>query len=386
MKILMTADTIGGVWRYALELARGLEAFGADIVLATMGAPLSAEQRREAAALHHVRVAESRYKLVWMDDPWEDLEAAGRWLLKLAKDANPSLIHLNDYPHGHLAWPAPVLMVGHSCVLSWWQAVYGEPAPKRLDRYRDVVRTGLRAADCLVAPTAAMLAELRRLYGPLPTSRVISNGRAGQPESNKKPFILSAGRLWDPAKNIAALARIAPRLSWPVYIAGEARHPDGGTSDFADTHCLGRLSPEQLANWFAHAAIYALPARYEPFGLSALEAASAGCALVLGDIPSLREIWQDAALFVSPNDTEQLRSTLQELIDRPDLRHDWAAKARIRATWFTPERMAAAYWNAYHDLIADRRTAKRRAGKTTNVSFHSQTASPGAPVRPDRHV
>jgi len=374
MNILMTADTIGGVWRYALELARGLEPFGADITLATMGAPLSAEQRSEVAALPNVRVVESRYKLVWMDDPWADLEAAGQWLLKLAEDVKPSLIHLNDYSYGHLPWPAPVLMVGHSCVLSWWQAVYGEPAPKRLDRYRDVVRTGLQAADGLVAPTAAMLAELQRLYGPLPPSRVIANGRTSQPESDKKPFVLAAGRLWDPAKNIAALARIAPRLSWPVYIAGETRHPDGGTSEFPDIHCLGRLSPEQLANWFAHAAIYALPARYEPFGLSALEAASAGCALVLGNIPSLRDIWQDAALFVPPNDAERLQASLQTLIDEPDLRHDYAAKARIRAASFTPERMAGAYWDAYHELIADRRTAKRRIGKNEQRLFSPGTA------------
>ena len=378
----MTADTMGGVWRYALELAQGLEPFGAAITLATMGAPLSAEQRREAAALSNVRVAESRYKLVWMDDPWADLEAAGEWLLKLAEDAKPSLIHLNDYPHGHLPWPAPVLMVGHSCVLSWWQAVHGEPAPERLDRYRDAVRAGLRAADAVIAPTAAMLAELRRLYGPLPPSRVIANGRASQSETGKQPFILAAGRLWDPAKNVAALARIAPRLSWPVYIAGETRHPDGGTSEFPDIHCLGRLSPEQLADWFAKASIYALPARYEPFGLSALEAASAGCALVLGDIPSLREVWRDAALFVPPNDDGRLLSTLQELIDRPDLRRDYAVKARIGAARFTPERMAATYWQAYQELIADGRAVERRAGKTANTSSQSQTGTPGAPGCP----
>jgi glycogen(starch) synthase len=357
MKILMTADTIGGVWRYALELARGLEAFGAEITLATMGALLTVEQRREVAALSNVDVVESRYKLVWMDDPWPDLEAAGHWLMKLAEDLKPSLIHLNDYPHGSLPWPAPVLMVGHSCVLSWWQAVYGEPAPKRLERYRQTVGTGLRAADCLVAPSAAMLAELRRLYDPLPPSRVIPNGRANQPENDKKPLILSAGRLWDPAKNIAALAHVAPRLSWPVYIAGETRHPDGETFEFADIRCLGRLTPEQLANWFAHAAIYALPARYEPFGLSALEAASAGCPLVLGDIPSLREIWRDAALFVPPDDPDRLHWSLQTLIDRPDLRHDYAVKARRRAALFTPERMAAAYWRAYRELLPDRSSA-----------------------------
>lgn len=370
MNILMTTDTIGGVWRYALELVHGLETFGADILLAAMGAPLSAEQRREVAALRHVQVAESQYKLVWMDDPWADLEAAGEWLLRLAENFKPSLIHLNDYPYGALPWPAPVLMIGHSCVLSWWQAVHGVPAPERLDRYRDAVRTGLRAANGVVAPTAAMLAELHRLYAPLPSARVIFNGRVGQPQREKKPFILSAGRLWDPGKNIAGLARIAPHLSWPVYVAGEARHPDGVTAEFPNLRCLGPLSAGRLANWFAHASIYALPARYEPFGLSVLEAASAGCALVLGDIASLREIWQDAALFVPPDDTERLDSTLQELIDRPDLRHEYAVKARIRAARFTPERMAAAYWEVYRELTTDRRATECRAGTAAGASSH----------------
>ncbi|CAI8925357.1 glycosyltransferase family 4 protein [Methylocaldum szegediense] len=370
MNILMTADTIGGVWRYALELARGLEPFGVNILLATMGAPLSTEQRREVAALRHVRVTESRYKLVWMDDPWADIEAAGDWLLRLAENFKPALIHLNDYPHGALPWSAPVLMVGHSCVLSWWQAVHGVPAPARLDRYRDAVRTGLRAANGVIAPTAAMLAELHRLYGPLLAARVIFNGRTVQPQRKKKAFILSAGRLWDPGKNIAGLARIAPRLSWPVYVAGEARHPDGATAEFPNLRCLGPLSAKRLENWFAHASIYALPARYEPFGLSILEAASAGCALVLGDIASLREIWQDAALFIPPDDTERLASTLQELIDRPDLRHEYAVKARIRAARFTPERMAAAYWEIYRELTTDHRAAEYRAGTAARATSH----------------
>jgi hypothetical protein len=55
--------------------------------------------------------------------------------------------------------------------------------------------------------------------------------------------------------------------------------------------CLGPLEASELAGWMHRAAIYALPARYEPFGLSALEAAQAGCALVLGDLSSLREVW-----------------------------------------------------------------------------------------------
>ncbi len=376
MNVLMTADTIGGVWRYALELARGLEAFGADILLATTGAPLSAEQGREVAALRHVQVAESQYKLVWMDDPWADLEAAGEWLLRLAENFRPSLIHLNDYPHGDLPWPAPVPTVGHSCVLSWWHVVHGVPAPARLDRYREAVRTGLRAANGVVAPTAAMLAELHRLYGALPPSRVIFNGRAAQPQREKRPFTLSsAGRLWDTGKNIAGLARIAPRLSRPAYVAGEARHPDGVTAEFPNLRCLGPLSAGRLANWFAHASIYAFPARYEPFGLSALEAASAGCALVLGDHREPTRNQAGRRLVRAAGRSERLTSTLQELIDRSDLRHAYAAKARIRAAWFTPERMAAAYWEVYRGLTADRRASECRTGAAAGASSHRELSA-----------
>ena len=75
-----------------------------------------------------------------------------------------------------------------------------------------------------------------------------------------------------------------------------------------ELRCLGRHRG-RLENWFAHASIYALPARYEPFGLSSWKQPR-GCALVLGDIASLREIC-DAALFIPPDDTERLASTFR---------------------------------------------------------------------------
>ena len=43
--ILMTTDTVGGVWTHALQLARGLAGHGMRIALATMGAPLTTQQR-----------------------------------------------------------------------------------------------------------------------------------------------------------------------------------------------------------------------------------------------------------------------------------------------------------------------------------------------------
>jgi glycosyltransferase involved in cell wall biosynthesis len=232
-------------------------------------------------------------------------------------------------------------MVGHSCVLSWSDAC-GPIDGDRLERYRVAVTAGLDAADEVIAPTSAMRAALRRHYGELPRARVVPNGRdaARFPAAEKRPLVLTAGRLWDRAKNVAAVARVAPQLSWPVVAAG-----DGPV--MAGVRCLGRLSEIALRGWLQRAAIFALPARYEPFGLLPLEAALSGCALVLGDVDSLHEVWDNAAVFVNPDDPDALCAAIERLIASPDRRRKYAARARARARIFTPERMARGYLEVY---------------------------------------
>jgi glycosyltransferase involved in cell wall biosynthesis len=174
------------------------------------------------------------------------------------------------------------------------------------------------------------------------------------PGVDKEPFVFSAGRVWDEAKNIAALQRIAPALAWPVLVAGDASHPEGGTQPVSNVTHLGRLDAEAIADWYARAAIYCLPARYEPFGLSALEAALAGCALVLSDIPSLREVWGQAALFVPADDPDALLAALRELVDHPLRRAAFATRARSRALTYSPGHQAACYRVLYRELCGSR--------------------------------
>lgn len=355
-KVLMTADTIGGVWTYAIELAQGLAERGVEVALATMGEPLNDFQREKADRIPRLKVFESTFKLEWMEYPWRDVEKAGDWLLGLEERVHPDLIHLNGYAHGSLPWSAPKVMVGHSCVLSWWQAVKGEPAPAEWDRYAHEVAAGLAAADLVIAPSEAMLAALAANYGELLRTRVILNGRdfrAFKP-SPKEPIIFAAGRLWDEGKNLEALERVSPNLPWDVFVAGENIHPDGGEIRPHHTRLLGNLSQRALAAWLGRASIYCLPARYEPFGLSVLEAALSGCALVLGDIPSLREIWRHRAVFVPPDDPEALESALQRLIEDPDRRASLAAGARARALQLTAEKMVDGYLAAYGAVLAAR--------------------------------
>lgn len=355
MKVLMTADTVGGVWTYALELIKALRVYDVRVMLATMGAPLTREQWDEVRGIDNLWLAESRFKLEWMENPWRDVAKAGHWLLELESEWHPAVIHLNGYVHAALSFCAPVMVVGHSCVLSWWKAVKGEVAPAEWDRYRREVTQGLRSARHVVAPTMAMLNALHEHYGPFAASDVIYNGRstdAFQP-GVKKPLILAAGRLWDEAKNIKSLESVANNISWPVHIAGDNTHPDGGSASYSGIKILGKLSQHEIASWLAKTSIYVLPSRYEPFGLSILEAGLSGCALVLGDIPSLREVWDDAAMFVPPDDEDALREAISALIQDDKKRQMFSSRARTKALEYTPKRMAEKYVATYLYLIRE---------------------------------
>jgi glycosyltransferase involved in cell wall biosynthesis len=370
-RVLMTADAVGGVWRYTLDLAQELGSLGVEVHVACMGPPPADDQRAEAARLD-IAVSEAPYALEWMDEPWADVDRAGDWLRRQVDRFDPDVLHLNGYAHAALGFGVPTLVVAHSCVRSWWRAVHGCEAPPKWARYREVVTAGLRAADAVIVPTRALALEIESDYGPFRRMGIIPNGTKNLAWSDgraaREPLVLTAGRLWDEAKNVSALCAAAPRLSWPVYLAGPMG--DGGQPSCADTvRRLGRLSRQEMASWYERASIYALPARYEPFGLSVLEAASAGCALVLGDIATLRENWTGAADFVAPDDVDGLAAAIERLIADPWYRLAQSRRARRRARRFTIDRMAAAYLTLYRELAGAR--APRQAAGT-----HQPRSSP----------
>jgi len=353
-RVLMTGDTVGGVWTFTLELISALRNEEIEFVLATMGGEPTAAQRAQAAQIGNLCLIPSGYRLEWMEEPWADVEESGRWLRDIADDFSPDVIHLNTFGHVGLRWKAPVVLTAHSCVYSWWRAVRGDQPTAEWARYGTLVRNALHSAEALVAPSAAMAADLKACYGDLPECAVIANGIDPQDfrVGVKEPFVFCAGRLWDDAKNLTALVQAAPSLGWPVCIAGESR--GSGTAGCRE---LGRLSAAEMRDWYARAEIYAMPARYEPFGLSILEAAVSGCALVLGDIPSLRENWHDAALFADPGDSMALAAVANRLIGDEGGRRAMARRARERGLQFSAARMAQSYFETYLRSVTERRTA-----------------------------
>ncbi|HLH89318.1 MAG TPA: glycosyltransferase family 4 protein [Xanthobacteraceae bacterium] len=362
LRILMTADAVGGVWVYATALARGLAARGHRVTLVTLGPRPQAAQMRDVEDVAGLDVVTTDLALEWMDPAGADFSRACRRLTALERRVAPDIVHLNGFREASATWNAPVLLVAHSCVWSWWRACRGcDPSEPCWSTYAANVRAGLAAAQRWVAPSTAFRDEVAALYAPARAGKVIANGLTiARRRVMKQPIILAAGRLWDEAKNIAPLAAAAPRLAWRLRIAGPLAGGTAGASGrrlAREVSWLGPLPRHELLAEMRHAAIFAAPAVYEPFGLTVLEAASAGCALVLADIPTFRELWEGAALFVDPRDETLLAATLEWVAGDERLRRTLQRRASVRARRYSLDRMCEAYCTLYGQMMGVRPAA-----------------------------
>ena len=350
----MTTDAVGGVWSYSLELADALAAESFDVVLAVLGPSPSDAQREELRASRVAQWFELDQPLEWMPDPWSGVDEAGSRLLELARELAPDVVHLNGYAHAALPWPAPTVVVAHSDVLSWWRAVHGEAAPESWSTYAARVTAGLRTASAVVAPSRAMLAALHHEYE-FAGGTVIHNGRRTdwvRDAVAKEELVVGVGRMWDAAKNLEALAAAAAVVEWPVVLLGAGSEQHAASTPPPAYVGLGAVPFREVAEWLGRATIFASPARYEPFGLAALEAARSSCALVLGDLPTQRELWADAAVYVDPARPDDLGAMLRELGRNPERCRALGARARARAERYAPAPMARAYAALYRSLPA----------------------------------
>jgi glycosyltransferase involved in cell wall biosynthesis len=128
--------------------------------------------------------------------------------------------------------------------------------------------------------------------------------------------------------------------------------PAGEACSLEHAQPLGTLAGEDLSALLARRPIFVSAAKYEPFGLAVLEAAQAGCALVLADRPGFRELWNEAAVFVDPADPVSIAAAVDRLIAAPADREALGQAARRRSAEFAPEAMADAMLGLYGTLAA----------------------------------
>ncbi len=368
-RIFMTADAVGGIWQYAIDLVRGLCAQGAEVTLAVLGPVPTAAQCAETDDIDGLRLLATGLPLDWTALDAEDVRLAAAEIRTLIGQTDADLVHLN---HAALAagpgFGVPCLVACHSCVATWWQAVRGGDLPADLAWRRDLVAAGYAAADLLVAPSAAFAAETVACYGVTP--RVVPNGRARTGGARALPslptgFAFTAGRLWDDGKNVVTLDQVAGVIKAPFLAAGPLQGANGAGIRLAHLRHCGELDSLDMAAHLAPAPVFASAARYEPFGLAVLEAAQAGCALVLSDIASFREIWGDSAEYVDCDDVAGFAAAIERLIDQPALRRGRGAAAVDRARRYTAGAMVQGTAALYAELLDGFAKTKRVAMMAT---------------------
>src|ERR1044071_8673097 len=201
MHVLVTADTVGGVWTYTRELVTGLARRGVHVTLLSFGEIPAPAQTSWMDGLRGLDYRPTAFRLEWMQDSADDIAASSDYLASVVEDVKPDLLHLNQYAYGALPCNVPRIVVAHSDVASWWVAVHGdEPRDTAWQRWnREIVSRGLSAATAVVAPSRWMLAEIERYYARPARSTVIYNGRNPglfNPHGTKDDLVASVGRLW----------------------------------------------------------------------------------------------------------------------------------------------------------------------------------------------
>jgi len=365
LHVLVTTDTLSGVWTYTQELVTGLMNRGVQVTLVSFGdIPLPA-QTSWMENLEGLDYRPTAFRLDWMQDGEQDFIDSSRYLTSLTREIKPDLLHLNQLCYGSLPVRIPRIAVAHGDLISWWKAVHGhEPKETRWLRwYREVVARGLAQATAVVAPSVWMLDSIRTSYGTPQQDVVIYNGRNPiffNPYVSKNDSVLAIGRMLDASKQVSLLTQHSHPL--PVCIVN-SDEPVGGVdppictdvklqADQASLSLKGVQSEAQLRMLYSRAAIFVATARYEPSGLSTLEAALSRCAIVANDIPAFRELWGEAAIYFRANDAESLADVIRKLHERRDLCRGYAARAFQRArACFTAKRMIDEYLRLYQRTL-----------------------------------
>ena len=291
----------------------------------------------------------------------------------------PDLLHFSQYCYGSLDVDMPKIVVAHSDVVSWWQAVHGEEPPDSdwTRWYRETVQKRLgraRRGGCALALDA--VADRRAITARASNAAVIYNGRTPalfNPHGDKRRSCgLSVGRLWDEAKQVSLLDASAI-----CALAGDHRRCDASipTSVYrgdGDAHRLRKARLELKGDKLSEAGAVAVWPRCHLRCDVAVRAfrpcATGGRAVALCDggqryseLP--RDVGRDGVAISATNDADGLRDAAgRSCASDPVLRRHYAELAYQRARRpYTADRMVDEYLDTVRALVPDEEWRREQA-------------------------
>jgi glycosyltransferase involved in cell wall biosynthesis len=283
--------------------------------------------------------------------------AADQWwstveLPRRARHAGADVVHHPLPAHSPMGGIAQVVTV-HDLAF--------ERVPEGFDaRFRTFARIAhrraARSAGAIVAVSRTTAQDVMARWGIARERIVVARHGPGQepdatrPRERESTHLLYVGDD-EPRKNLGLLLA-AYRLyredtvhagaePLPLVLAGTARAEAEGVV------VVDRPEPEALTKLYAGAAALVHPSLHEGFGLTPLEAMSAGVPVVAACSPGVVEVCGDATILVDPRDAPALAATLRRVVEDDHLRRDLTERGRRRAAEFSWARSARAHVEAY---------------------------------------
>jgi glycosyltransferase involved in cell wall biosynthesis len=355
-----------GIGRATRELARALSGFGLEEDLRLFGWTLqrAALPRAELGLDARTRLSRLRFPSRWIEP-----------LCRLSRRGVDDFVGGVDIFHHSQPVRLPIRAARETCMVydCIWARDTGSISAEAARAMETAIREQVAHASLVFAPTRTAREDIRRVLGvPMERLRIASLGcdhvLRHMPEAlvaPRTPYVLVVSRV-DGRKNHATLLAafeilVEAGLPHRLIVAG----PDGhGAADFEARLArssarervvrLKHVPDEDLSALYAGASAFAFPSLDEGFGLPPLEAMACGAPVVASDIPCLREVLGDAALFAPALDAGALARELRAVLSERELAADLVERGRARARGYTWRMCAADMLAAWRELAPTR--------------------------------
>ena len=182
-------------------------------------------------------------------------------------------------------------------------------------------------------------------------------------------FILTlTKRQGDKRKNLGMLveayAKYHARTAYPasLIIGGKDCHlyrdelQIPGDRHGKDIHFPGWIPQEDLPAIYTLADLYLYPSNLEAFPIPLTEAMACGTPIVTSNVNGLKEIADDAAVLIDPNDLDGIAQAIDRVLASPELQADLKEKGLARAELFSWDRCARTTLDIIESVARDGRS------------------------------
>jgi glycosyltransferase involved in cell wall biosynthesis len=351
----------GGISRYVCSLARQLAAY--PDVDARIIAPLHYNRHLDEVPEGIAR----GWRVPRVRKTTRLVCSASEFLARHAmREFRPMIVHETYYSRQSLApKTARRVITVYDMVSERFPAEFGG------GQFTDTKKIAVSRADHVLCISENTRRDLIELFGIAPErTSVVYLGcddlappvdAGARNENVSRPYLLYVGSRGG-YKNFAALIRAFASSSWlrsnfsVMCCGGGAFIPDElalfRQLQLSDVH-VHQISggDEILASMYKDAAAFVYPSLYEGFGIPPLEAMSLGCPVICGNTSSIPEVVGDAGEYFDPNDTESVRTAIENVLQSTNRSNDLVAKGHARRALFSWERCARETLDIYRSIL-----------------------------------